>query len=59
MKVTHDMKLLVAVGKSRMAKHWQNKELLWSELLKKLSTTTRTRETVAEYAAMNKEDKNR
>lgn len=59
MKVTHDMKLLVAVGKSRMAKHWQNKELLWSELLEKLSTTTRTRETVAEYAAMNKEDKNR
>ena len=48
MKVTHDMKLLVAVGKSRMAKHWQNKELLWSELLEKLSTTTRTRETVAE-----------
>jgi hypothetical protein len=32
LKVTHDMKLLVAVGKSRMAKHWQNKEMLWSEL---------------------------
>ena len=59
MKVTNDMKLLVAIGKSRMAKHWQNKEILWSELLDKLSTTTRTRETVAEYAAMSKEDRNR
>ena len=59
MKVTYDQKLLVAIGKSRMAKHWQNKEILWSELLDKLSTTTRTRETVAEYATMSKEDKNR
>ena len=59
MLVKNDKKLLVAVGKSRMAKHWQNKEILWSELLDKLSTTTRTRETVAEYAAMSKEDKNR
>ena len=58
MKIKHDMKLLVAVGKSRMAKSWQNREILWSELLDKLSTTTRTRETVAEYAAMSKDDKN-
>ena len=59
MRLTYDMKLLVAVGKSRMAKHWQNREILWSELLDKLSTTTRTRETVTEYAAMSKDDKNR
>ena len=59
LKIKHDMKLLVAVGKSRMAKSWQNREILWSELLDKLSTTTRTRETVAEYAAMSKDDKNR
>ena len=25
LKLTHDMKLLVAIGKSRMTKHWQNK----------------------------------
>ena len=43
MKLTHDMKLLVAEGKSRMAKHWQNKEILWSELLEKLSTTSKSR----------------
>ena len=59
MNVTHDKKLLIAVGKSRMAKHWQNKEILWSELLEKLTTTTRTRETAAEYAAMTKDEKNR
>ena len=57
MQVTHDQKLLIAVGRSRKATQWQHKELLWSEFLDKLSTTTRTRETVAEYAAMNKNDK--
>ena len=57
MQVTHDQKLLIAVGRSRKATQWQHKELLWSEFLDKLSTTTRTRETVAEYAAMNKTDK--
>ena len=59
MNLKHDKKLLIAVGGSRMTKHWQNKEVLWSELLDKLSTTTRTRETVAEYAAMSKDEKNR
>ena len=53
LKIKHDMKLLAAVGKSRMAKSWHNREILWSELLDKLSTTTRTRETVTEYAAMS------
>lgn len=57
MKVTYDKKLLVALGRSRKATQWQNKELLWSELLDKLSTTTRTRETVTEYAALAKVDR--
>ena len=30
MKIKYDKKLLVAVGKSRMAKSWQNREILWS-----------------------------
>ena len=54
MNVTHDGKLLIAVGRSRKSTQWQNKELHWSELLDKLSQTPRTRETAAEYAALPK-----
>ena len=54
MNVTHDGKLLIALGRSRKSAQWQNKELNWSELLDKLSQTTRTRETAAEYAALPK-----
>ena len=57
MQVTHDQKLLIAVGLSRKSSQWQHKELLWSEFLDKLATTTRTRETAEEYAAMNKNDR--
>ena len=54
MQVTHDKKLLIAIGRSRKATQWQNKEMLWSEFLDKLANTTRTRETVSDYAAMTK-----
>lgn len=54
MNVTHDGKLLIAVGRSRNSTQWQNKEFNWSELLDKLAQTTRTRETAAEYAALPK-----
>ena len=54
MNVTHDGKLLIAVGRSRQSTQWQNKEFNWSELLDKLAQTTRTRETAAEYAALPK-----
>lgn len=54
MNVNHDGKLLIAVGRSRKSAQWQNKELNWSELLDKFATTTRTRETAAEYAALPK-----
>ena len=54
MNVTHDGKLLIAVGRSRKSAQWQNRELQWSELLDKLAQTTRTRETAAEYAALPK-----
>ena len=57
MQVKHDRKLLIAIGRSRKASQWQNKEMLWSEFLDKLATTTRTRETVTEYAAMSKADR--
>ena len=54
MKMNHDRKFLIAIGRSRKASQRQNKEMLWSEFLDKLATTTRTRETVAEYAALPK-----
>lgn len=54
MQVKYDRKLLIAIGRSRKASQWQNREMLWSELLDKLSQTTRTRETAAEYAALPK-----
>ena len=38
MQVTEDRKLLIAVGRSRKAALWQNKEIMWSELLDKLAT---------------------
>ena len=57
MQVTHDRKLLIAIGRSRKASQWQNKEMMWSEFLDKLATTTRTRETVTDYAAMSKADR--
>ena len=59
MQITHDQKLLIATGRSRMETNWRNQELLWSELLDKLSQPTRTRETVAEYAAFPKADRDR
>ena len=47
-------KFTIAVGGSRKAKQWKNKELSWQDLLAKLSTTTRTRESAAEYAKLSK-----
>ena len=57
MHVNHDRKLLLAIGRSRKATQWQNKEMMWSEFLDKVATTTRTRETVTDYAAMSKADR--
>ena len=37
MQVKYDRKLLIAIGRSRKAAQWQNKELLWSEFLDKLA----------------------
>ncbi len=54
LSLRHDGQLAVATGRSRFEKEWKNKELPWSELVRKLSQTTRTRETLAEYGAMPK-----
>lgn len=54
MTVQFDKALDIALGNSRKAKTWKNKPVRWSELLDRLSTTTRTPETVAEYKAMGR-----
>ena len=54
MNIKNDKALDVALGNSRKTKTWKNKTLQWSELLERLSATTRTPETVAEYRAMGR-----
>ena len=50
----YDRPLDVALGTTRKTKAWKNKSVKWSELLDRLSTTTRTPETVSEYKAMGR-----
>jgi predicted P-loop ATPase len=53
--VNHDIELDIALGNSRKTKVWKNKKMLWSELLERMSSTTRTPETMAEYKAMSRD----
>lgn len=48
-ELTHDSKLEIAVGRSRLEKNWKNKEMLWSAFVHQVSTTHRTAETHGEY----------
>lgn len=50
----YDGELNIAVGRSRKEIKWKNKETFWSELVKKLRTTTKTHETHNEYMTMKK-----
>lgn len=52
--IKHDGQLDIATGRHRRETAWKNKPMQWSELLKKLSTTHRTAETLAEYMAAKK-----
>ena len=51
---THDGTLDIATGRSRKELNWKNKEITWSELVAKLSTTHRTAETYKEYLSSKK-----
>ena len=55
MTVQYDKALDVALGNSRKTKAWKNKTMKWSELLDRMSTATKTPETVAEYKAMTRD----
>src|SRR5690625_749948 len=45
----YDGTVTIATGRSRKETQWKNRELLWSDLAKRLSETTRTSETFEEY----------
>ncbi len=53
-KVQHDGQLTLAVGTSRFEKNWKNKTMQWSDLVQRLSQTTRTGESLAEYKRLSK-----
>jgi len=56
-KIKYDNSIAVATGKSRKETNWKNKTMQWSQLVEKLSNTTRTPETAAEYRKMSKTDR--
>ena len=59
LKIKYDGSIALATGKSKKETHWKNKTMEWSELVKKLSHTTRTPETAAEYKKIAKADRDR
>jgi predicted P-loop ATPase len=50
----YDGMLTIATGRSRKELSWKNREMLWSELVKRLGSTTRTSETYEEYKKLSK-----
>lgn len=54
LKIKYDGPLTIAIGRSRKETNWKNREMLWSQLVERLSKTTRTGETYEEYKKMTK-----
>lgn len=52
--ILHDGSITIAVGPSRKSVQWQNREMLWSDLVKRLAIPERTQESTAEYEHMKK-----
>lgn len=59
LKIRHDGSITIATGKSKKETHWKNKNMLYSALVEKLSNTTRTPETYAEFKKMPKTERDR
>ena len=56
-RIKYDGQVSLATGKNKKEIHWKNKNLLYSALIEKLTTTTRTPETYVEYKKMPKTDR--
>ncbi|MEW5952649.1 MAG: virulence-associated E family protein [Bacillota bacterium] len=54
LKIKYDGALTIATGRSRKEVDWKNREMLWSQLVDRLSRTTRTGETYEEYKKMTR-----
>lgn len=53
-KLKHNRLVTIATGTSRKSTKWVNSEMLWSELVARLSVPLRTQETMSEYQHMPK-----
>ena len=53
-QIRYDGSVTIAVGESRRSTQWKNKEVLWSQLVERLSIPTKTSETVDEYRGFAK-----
>lgn len=53
-QIRYDGSVTIAVGESRRSTQWKNKEVLWSQLVERLSIPTKTPETVDEYRGFTK-----
>ena len=53
-QIRYDGSVTIAVGESRRSTQWKNKEVLWSQLVERLSIPTKTPETVDEYRSFAK-----
>ena len=58
-KIKHDGIIAIATGSNKKTKNWKNKNMQWSDLVKKLSQTTRTPESTSDYKKMSKTDRDR
>lgn len=58
-KLQFDKEIQISTGLSKTSTSWKHKTMMYSELVKQLSTTTKTRETTAQYKTMNKIDRDR
>ena len=55
--LSHDTTFTIATAPNRFSKKWKHTKTTWAHLLQKLSKTTVTGETAAEYKAMKKSDR--
>src|SRR5690554_6226219 len=53
-KLKYDGLITIATGKSRKETNWKNREMAWSDMVKRMSQTVRTHETYEEYKNFTK-----
>src|SRR5690625_4414805 len=56
LNIKHDGSVAISAANSRLSTAWKNTELLWSDFVRKVSRTTRTPETYAEYLKMSRKE---